>query len=189
MFEPSEKNNFLHRFTNGIARPAQGLGALARVETARALGVESDLVGFVDNISELGTQFILENSGTAASMALDSIADKSLSEHAGSMLTGAAVTGKLRAFSGAGFVSGGLAGQGLNVAGGGYKAAVDAFDALSGAGIDTGALSSETLARIGAAAIGGVSFSFDRDTNVLTGTFEHTVNDERVVGSIGIDIR
>ena len=66
------------------------------------------------------------------------------------------------------------------------KSAYSAYDRLNKAGIDGKLLSNETVAKIGAAAIGEAEFSYDSKSNTLMASFR--IGSTRLSKEVSIDV-
>lgn len=164
-------------FADGYATGMRGYAAHGRfaldMRAGNGCGCTNSMV-FLGAALGLGEQFVSQNPDDAFAIAMDAKIDKGMSYNLGQLAAGGSVAATVKTGTVGGFLVKGVANTTISVSGGMLEAAYSAFDQLIDAGVDTRALTNQTLAQIGAAALAEADFSYDSSSNTLSATVETT---------------
>ncbi|WP_425408080.1 RHS repeat-associated core domain-containing protein [Hyphococcus sp.] len=177
------------RFCAGYYKSARGYGAIARYLGGRAPYHSANQ--FVRNSFEAGLDLLSQNpglAGTGLKYFLDKKYEKGLAYNLGNFAAGATAGSAVVTKTLRGALAKGAANTGLAITGGALDSAFQAYDTLSGQGIDPNGLATETLSNIGVAALAEADFSYNADSNTLTATVSRSQPRSRIVRKYSAEI-
>jgi hypothetical protein len=75
-----------------------------------------------------------------------------------------------------------------NISGSGMRSIYSAYDSLTNAGVSPDALGSEALGKIAVGVANNANFSYDANSNTLTGSYSRTETGSRIPVKVKIEI-